>query len=378
MEHRVDAAVIGAGIAGSGMAKALADRGWETLLIDSQTFPRHKVCGEFLSPESQHIFRALDVEKRVEALRPSLINRIRLIFEGGEEIEAKLPGTAWGLSRYALDTELHRAAVQAGVRLQTGTAVTAVQIGEEGGVIRLGRQGEAGEIRARAVIAAWGSKRRAGLPGDRTAYTSKRSHIGVKIHYRDLVMEDVVEMYFFRGGYLGLCPVEGGEVNAAALLDRGSFSAAGKSVLDFIDAAAERHPKLRERLLHAEPAAGTQAATAPVYLNRRPLAWDGLPLLGDAGTMLPPLCGDGMSMALRSAALCAPLADRFLQGELSLAGWQQQYSELVQAEFNGPLQWGNWLQRLFAVPSLAKLMSRGARAVPGLAQGLVQATRLKL
>ena len=146
-------------------------------------------------------------------------------------------------------------------------------------------------------------------------------------------MEPVIEMYFFRGGYLGLCPIEDGSVNAAALLSRSEFAKAGKSVLSILEAAVQRNRRLAARLAAAVPSPGTQAAIAPVYLQRKPAPWDGFPRLGDSAAMIAPLCGDGMSMALRSAALCAPLADSYLRGNLSLQDWEQRFTQAILLEF---------------------------------------------
>lgn len=190
-------------------------------------------------------------------------------------------------------------------------------------------------------------------------------------------MEPVVELYFFPGGYLGVCPIEGGLVNAAALLKREAYLNADKTVPGIIAAAALRNPKLNKRLTNAVPVPGTQAAVAPVDLNRKPLAWDMIPQVGDAAMMIPPLCGDGMSMALRSAHLCTPLADGYLRGEISLAGWQQQYTRSIQREFKRPLRWGRFLQALIGFPVMPRLLPGAAKLAPGLAAMLVQATRLK-
>ncbi len=167
---------------------------------------------------------------------------------------------------------------------------------------------------ARAVIAAWGANCRAGLPGHRPSGNLKPTYIGVKSHFKGIDMEPVVELYLFDGGYLGISPVEDGSVNVAALLKRNTLEQTGKSVSGLIEAACRRNSKLAQKLAHAIPVPGTQAAVAPVELNRKPLSWELIPQVGDASLMLPPLCGDGMSMALRSAQLCAPLADSFYPG----------------------------------------------------------------
>ena len=373
----VDVAVLGAGIAGSSLAKSMADQGWETLLLDSQVFPRHKVCGEFISPEGVETLRSLGVAEQVETLGPIHIERIRLILETGAVIEVPLPGVAWGVSRYSLDPALHQAATEAGALLLTGTTATKVLAHRNGYSIETRCGGETSTIQARSVIAAWGANRRVGLPGDRSTSSAKRSYMGIKTHLSGVKIEPVIEMYFVPGGYFGLCPIEGGRVNLAALITREAFADAGKTISGFIQAAAKHHPRLAERLIHSELVQGTSKAVSPVILSRKPYPWDELPLLGDTATMIPPLCGDGMSMALRSAALCAPLADRYLREELTLQDWEQQYTSQMMSEFNRPLQWGSFLQWVLGRPMLSKLLPAAVRTAPSLAKGLVRATRLK-
>jgi len=190
-------------------------------------------------------------------------------------------------------------------------------------------------------------------------------------------MGPVVELYFFDGGYVGLSPVEGGVVNVAALLKRTAFRSSPQKISEWIDAACTRNIKLQHRLASGFPLPGTQAAVAPVDLKRSALAWDIIPHVGDATVMIPPLCGDGMSMALRSAQLCAPIADRYLKGELSLPDWQLEYSQSLHREFKGPLRWGRLVHALLDLPVISPRLLQIASHTPGLAYKLVQATRLK-
>ncbi|GKS09668.1 hypothetical protein YDYSY3_06680 [Paenibacillus chitinolyticus] len=214
----------------------------------------------------------------------------------------------------------------------------------------------------------------------RTLNPWKRSapdYMGVKSHYTGIEMESIVELYLFPGGYLGLCPIEEGLVNVSALLSRESFRGAGKSVLALLEAAARRCPPLHSKLKRGLPVPDAQAAVAPVKLNRRLNPWDMMPHLGDSSAMIPPLCGDGMSMALRSARLCAPLADDYLRGKLSLAGWEEQYVRAVKRTFRRPLRWGRLLQSSLGSPAAVRLLLRLAQLSPGMASGLLEATRLK-
>jgi len=377
MNRTLDVAVLGAGIAGSSLAKSMADLGWETVLIDRMQFPRHKVCGEFLSPESLTMLGSLGLRELVLSLQPRSINRARVIVGNGNALEIPLPGNAIGISRYSLDTAFHLAAVNSGVHMQTATMISSVTPCERGYAIETKQGEERKTLYVRAAIAAWGANCRSCLPGHRPNRKIMNTYIGVKTHFSGIEMEPVVELYFFDGGYVGVTPIEGGIVNVAALLKRKAFQNNEKTILGLIEAACRRNPKLYQKLAHAVPVPGTQAAVAPVELNRKPLEWDIIPHVGDAAIMIPPLCGDGMSMALRSSLLCAPLADRYLAGDISLSEWRHEYSRSIRRDFNGPLRWGRLLQWLFDIPVVPRLLVNAAHFAPELAFGMVNATRLK-
>ena len=67
---RRDVVVIGAGLAGSGIAAALAQRGWDVLLVERDRFPRHKVCGEFLPPRRSTACKRWVCSRMWRRLRP--------------------------------------------------------------------------------------------------------------------------------------------------------------------------------------------------------------------------------------------------------------------------------------------------------------------
>lgn len=70
MDSEFDAVVIGAGVAGSSIAYSLSKQGWKVALVDRETYPRHKACGEFLSPESVSSLKAIGLDKVVASCNP--------------------------------------------------------------------------------------------------------------------------------------------------------------------------------------------------------------------------------------------------------------------------------------------------------------------
>ena len=116
-------------------------------------------------------------------------------------------------------------------------------------------------------------------------------------------------------------------------------------------------------------------AVAPVDLDRPASPWDGIACVGDTAAMIPPLCGDGMAMALRSAELCAAPAHDYLAGRLPLSGWQLAYQSAWYAEFKSPLRTGRILQKAANRPALFHVMIGLGRFAPSIVTRLVKATR---
>ncbi|WP_127534375.1 hypothetical protein [Paenibacillus kobensis] len=108
-----------------------------------------------------------------------------------------------------------------------------------------------------------------------------------------------------------------------------------------------------------------------------PRAWGVVPHIGDAAAVIPPLCGDGMAMGLHAATLCAPMADRYLRGMLTLGGWRAAYEEALRQDFTGPLRWGTLLQSALSNRGLSPLLLQLGRLAPSLAYRFVEATRLR-
>ena len=384
---RRDVVVVGAGLAGSGIAAALAQRGWDVLLVERDRFPRHKVCGEFLSPEAQHSLQAFGLLEDVSALGPVPLHAATITTPGGATVEMALPADAWGISRYALDARLAAAVERRGGQVWQGAAVTRTVREGDGYVLHVRRRGAARQqedqiLQARAILMACGRHSSAALPPHTTADAADkrgwRDCVGLKIHYRNVHMEPRVELYLFPGGYVGINPVEGGRANVCVLITCTALQAAGKSLACVLDMVAARHSVFAERLRGADAVAESECAVAPVDTQRRPVPWDvetGAACIGDTAAMIPPLAGDGMAMALRSAELCLGPAHAFLQGRLSLEGWAAAYSRAWQGEFGRRLRLGQALQSALTIPGLGDVMAGIGQRLPGAAGWLLAETR---
>ncbi|MDQ3813551.1 MAG: FAD-dependent monooxygenase, partial [Armatimonadota bacterium] len=160
-----DTIVIGAGIGGACAALALVRRGAAVALIEAGSIPRHKVCGEFLSPESRDIFARLGVEEAVLAAQPQCVTTARIVTTRGRSLEIPLPDGAIALSRFRLDHILWDAANAAGVCCLSRTRAQSIEHTTEGFVVTTSN----GQLQARCVIAA---------PGRNAAWLERSRRVG--------------------------------------------------------------------------------------------------------------------------------------------------------------------------------------------------------
>jgi flavin-dependent dehydrogenase len=369
-----DVAVIGAGPAGSGAAAALAMRGWRVLLLEQDRFPRHKVCGEFLSPESQATLATLGLYDELAVLNPVPLTRAALVSRKGTELQTNLPGIAWGLSRYAMDEALAAGAERHGATLWQRSRVTDLQRTPDGIVLQVRQGAETQQIQVRAALLAAGRSVNASLSAKPVQRSSAKLNVGIKAHFTGLAMPNQVEIYLFEGGYVGINPVESGAANVCLLASYDALAAADRDPRAVFQMIAQQNPAFRARVAAAHLFDETLCTVGAVDTGRPGRPWNGVACLGDSASMIPPLCGDGMAMALHSAALCAPLADAFLRGQIELAEWEARYAAAWNGTFTPRLRTGRALQAVLTSRA-AEILLHAGNLLPPAAAYFVRATR---
>lgn len=258
--------IIGGGLAGLSLGLALRQAGVPVALYEAGSYPRHRVCGEFIAGLAPSTVTRLGLGP---FLAPALHHHEVAWFLPGEAVRIqKLPEPAFGLSRHSLDTRMADAFVATGGTLHRGERVTDLSP-RDGRVFATGR---------RRGPPAW---------------------LGLKIHFRDLELVRELELHLGRQAYVGLARIEGDAVNVCGLFRRRSIAARGMQLLmAYLDAAGLT--ELARRLATAHPVEESFCAVAGLDFDRRVPPADRIQL-GDACAMIPPFTGNGMAMAFQSA-----------------------------------------------------------------------------
>ncbi len=305
MSTAFDLVVIGAGPAGAAAAITAADRGLGVLLLEAGVYPRHKVCGEFVSAESAEVLRyLLHGDASIMSGVPR-VSRARL-HSGGHSVEMRLEHAAYSIPRIRLDDELWRTAALCGVACRVETVHEVNRSGNEFLVST-----SKGEYSAKSVVNASG----------RWSRISRRARtgtpwIGLKAHFSGET-DDAVDLYFAGKGYCGVQAVADGVLNACALARQGS----AKTLQDVFEMDASLASRSRQWKQVTEV-----FATAPVYLGPGEPVFEGMLQAGDAAGFVDPFVGDGISLALRSGVLAGRCA-----GAVSA----EEYAQIYRRAFAG-------------------------------------------
>jgi len=322
--------IIGGGLAGLALGIGLRQRGIPTTIYEAGGYPRHRVCGEFISGRGQQSLANLGLGAML-ASAGAVSARTAAFFSATRASPVRLlPSPALCLSRWHLDALLAEEFRRLGGDLRAGQRFDPDGVGE-------------GTVRA--------AGRR--LPLE----TSRLRWFGLKIHARRVALAADLEMHVSAAGYVGLCRIENGEVNVCGIFRRGSGDR--KSAADIRQLlGGSPGSLLHQRLAGAE--FNEKSFCAVAGLTLKPVRADAHPeiCLGDAITMIPPVTGNGMSMAFESAELAVAPLVAWSRGERSWAQARHGISAGCDERFARRLAWAGWLQKLMLTSSLQNSLVR--------------------
>ncbi len=273
--------IAGGGLAGLSLAVALRLRGVPVTVLEAGHYPRHRVCGEFISGVGPETLEALGISDLFDDAKRQ--RSVLWCGEGRMWHRNFLPVAALGISRHELDLRLSSRFLELGGELRTGYRCRPVP--------------------ADGFVWAGGRKARTGR------------WVGLKCHARlGDRMEADLEMHSGTNGYVGLAGVEDGWVNVCGLfrIDETRRGRAEELLASYLEGGGNQ--ELANALRDSEVRPGSFSSVAGFELGRQ-VAVAGLCVLGDAESMIPPFTGNGMSMAFQAAEtaiepLCQWASDR--------------------------------------------------------------------
>lgn len=353
-DNMQDVLIVGGGLAGLVSALELARAGFGVTLVERKTYPFHKVCGEYVSNEVRPYVESLGVD--LNALGAAHITQFQLSSPSGRTLTSPLDLGGFGISRYALDYQLHQLGQTAGVQFILGKQVEQVSFANN---LFTAILNDGQTLNARLVIGAFGKRSKLDKTLNRGFMQQPSPYVGVKYHIKPgpnsrPFRNDLITLHNFRDGYCGMSAIEDGRYCLCYLTTRANLREFG-NIPDLERAVLWRNPHLREvfetwQFLYDKPEVINEISFAP----KRAIE-DHILMAGDSAGLITPLCGNGMAMAIHGAKLVSELSTQYLQNKLSRPDLERLYETRWRTLFARRLWVGRTVQQLFGNERLSEL-----------------------
>lgn len=363
-----DVIIIGGGLAGLISAVHLSKKGLSVVLIEKQEYPKHKVCGEYISNEVLPYLKALGFNPFVYGAKR--IEELSLSTARSRSVSTKLPLGGFGISRYCIDWELSKMAYGNGAHI-VHEMVDDVRFKEDQFTVST-IQGEV--YTAELVIGAFGKRSNLDIKMNRAFIKKPSPFLGVKAHYRGAFPENAVGLHNFQGGYCGISKVETDLINVCYIADFKSFKQY-KNITDFQDAVLSQNKYLKEVFNGCELTFDQPLTISQVSFSAKQPVENHVLMCGDSAGMIHPLAGNGMSMAIRAAQMASQLILKYKTGEIATKkDLEKRYAEMWNTEFSTRLKSGHVIAKLFSLGWFSEVIMTGLKAFPFLLPLIIKKT----
>lgn len=363
--------IVGGGLAGLTAAIHLSKIGLHVIVFEKNKFPKHKVCGEYISNEVLPYLGWLDIN--ISELKPAFIEELQFSAINGKTINCILPLGGFGISRYALDHFLYCKALANGCTIIQDSVKNISFKENQFTLTTLNNT----IFKAEIVIGAFGKFSNLDHELDRNFIDKKSSWLAVKAHYSGEFQNNIVGLYNFKGGYCGVSKVENNHINICYLADNKSFKKY-KNIEEYQNQVVLKNPRLKEIFDSCELIFDKPLAISQLFFDKKEIVENHMLMIGDAAGLIHPLCGNGMAMAIHSAKIVSELVGAFYSDNIkSRAELEKKYIEEWNFVFSKRLKSGSILSKILNREKLSNILTRVVIRFPFLLSIIIKKTHGK-
>lgn len=359
--------IIGGGLAGLTSAIHLSQEGFEVVLIEKNKFPKHKVCGEYVSNEVLPYLETLGVDPFKHQAKK--INRFQFSGLSGTTLDIELPLGGFGISRYALDQILVDRAIALGVQVIQSTVKSVVFQENQFQITTSDNH----YFIADYVLGAYGKRSNIDITLSRKFIQKKSSWLGVKAHYKADFPSDVVALHNFDGGYCGLSKVETDHINVCYLADYKSFKK-HKNIDAYQKSVMYKNKELKTFFENSEIVFDAPLTISQISFDKKEPVTDHILMIGDSAGLIHPLCGNGMAMAIHSAKIASNLFVEQRLQNISRDQLENLYTKQWNNAFQKRLKMGRLIQQALQNKKLTRIGVSLVGTSPYILKNIIKST----
>lgn len=360
--------IIGGGLAGLTAAIHLSKIGFQVVVIEKNKFPKHKVCGEYISNEVLTYLNWLDL--KIANLQPTAITKLEFSTVNGKRIKTILPLGGFGISRYVLDEHLYTKAIINGCKIIQDTVETIVFEKE---VFTINTTNKT-VLKSEIVIGAFGKRSDIDLKLSRNFIQKKSPWLAVKAHYSGSFPDDLVGLHNFKGGYCGVSKVENDVINICYLTDYETFKKY-KNIEEYQNKVVSQNPYLKSIFSNSKLLFEKPLTISQISFEKKQAVENHILMIGDTAGLIHPLCGNGMAMAIHSAKIVSELVEKYFNNEIkSRNELEEKYVQEWNFNFRKRIKMGLFLSNILRKQKLSGALMRILIIFPFLLPKIIKKT----
>lgn len=370
-----DIIIAGAGPAGLSTALSLAGTNLAIALVEKESFPRDKICGDALSASVMNVLKRLPdniYQDFVNFPRKTPSYGIRFIAPDHTFVDVPFtlnespdtPASGFICKRIDFDNFLFEKVQRyKNIRVFQNFKISHAQISNEGVIISDGKE----ELKAKMVVGADGIHSVIGSSFSGNKLDHDHYSIAARAYFKnvkDLHPQGYIELHFFKDllpGYFWIFPMQNDEVNVGLGMMfnqvRKSKQNLSKTLLELI----ERTPELKRRFGNATMTGKIGGYGLPLGPVNKILSGNRFLLTGDAASLIDPFSGEGIGNAMVSGEIAAQvIKEAFLKGDFS-GDFLSTYNKIIERKIGKELKISQWIQQLASLPWLFNFVVGKAR-----------------
>lgn len=363
--------IVGGGLAGLTAAIHLSKIGLKVILIEKNEYPKHKVCGEYISNEVVSYLNWLNID--CDDLKPTHINKFQFSFLDGKILNSDLPLGGFGVSRYLLDDFLCKKAIENGCEI-IQDSVEKISFSENQFTVTTAKNAV---FKSEILIGAYGKRSNVDQKLERDFIHKKAPWLAIKAHYSGVFPNDLVGLHHFKGGYCGISKVENNTINICYLADYKTFKQY-KNIEEYQMNVVSKNLHLKSILDNCVPLFEKPLTISQISFDKKKAVENHILMIGDTAGLIHPLCGNGMAMAIHSAKIVSELIEKYFNQEIkSRLELETKYQNEWNHNFSNRLKMGRLLATVLQRQKLAALLMQMVIKLPFLLSIIIKRTHGK-
>jgi len=310
-----DVLVTGGGPSGSMCAYYIAKAGKKVILIDSENFPRDKICGDFVSPIGLKELMNIGISELDDFKKTNVITSATLYLDGKPLITKDLPNIE-GLPNYGrviprvkLDNWILEAARKQGVQIITPCKLQHYTVHENGVMIECKQEDKDKKFFVKMLIGADGSNSVVAKIMSGNKPNPENRIIAVRAYFENInCVSDKAELFFSSEsfpGYYWFFPTGNNTANVGIGMTLDVFPKKEISLKELLMGMIEKDVTLKARIGDGKIINKIVAWPLSFYNPKAAIVKDRVLLTGDAAGLISSLNGEGMQYAMQSGRWAA-------------------------------------------------------------------------